>query len=437
MKSAYIIPVILLHLFFLPADLKSQTGKTSGSDTLPRPYATKSKMNFSKVVGWKNGAKPIAPAGFEVTEYASGLKNPRWIYFTPNGDMLVAESNSHYGLLKRIGAFFVGGHRSNTLRKSADRITLIRDDNKDGIADEQYVLVNNLNQPFGMLVLGDFLYIANTDAVLKFPYKAGDNSLKGKGEKIIDLPAGKVNRHWTRNIIASPDGKKIYIAVGSGDNHSEKGMQHEINKACILEINPDGSGMRIFAAGLRNPVGMDWLPGTEKLYTVVNERDLLGDNLVPDYLTQVKENGFYGWPYTYFGKNPDPRVQNQDMALVEKAIVPDFALAPHSASLGLHFYRGKSFPEKYRGGAFIAQHGSWNRSELSGYKVIFVPFHEGKMQEAEEDFLTGFVMDLKKDKVRGRPVCVNEMPDGSLVVTDDRCNRIWRVTYGEAIGSRQ
>lgn len=406
----------------------AQTGDSKTSDKLPPPYATKSKMNFSKVVGWKDGAKPVAPEGFEVTEYAKDLKNPRWIYIAPNGDMLVAESNSHYGLFKRIGGFFVGAHRSNQMRKSANRITLIRDKDKDGVADERFVMLEKLNQPFGMLVLNDYLYVANTDAVLRFPYKSGDTKITGKGEKIIDLPAGKVNRHWTRNIIASPDGKKIYIAVGSGDNHGEKGMEAEINRACILEINPDGTAMRLYASGLRNPVGMDWAPGTEQLYTSVNERDLLGDDLVPDYLTSVKENGFYGWPYTYFGRHPDPRVK-QDLAMVEKTIVPDLELGSHTASLGLHFYRGKNFPEKYHGGAFIAQHGSWNRSVLAGYKLVFVPFKDGKPAGGMQDFLTGFVLDLEKDKVRGRPVCVNEMQDGSLVVTDDRCNRIWRVAY--------
>jgi glucose/arabinose dehydrogenase len=421
-----IFPVFILFVFF---DLTSSAQQSRTPDTLPPPYATKSKMNFSKVVGWKNGAKPIAPEGFEVTEFAADLKNPRWMYVLSNGDVLVAESNSHYGLLKRIGAFFVGAHRSNTLRKSADRITLLRDKNSDGVPEERFVLLKKLNQPFGMVMLGDELYVANTNGILKYAYTVGNNSVKGQPVKITDLPAGKVNRHWPRNIIADKDGKKIFIAVGSGDDHGEKGMENEINRAAILRINSDGSGLEVFASGLRNPCGMAFAPGSDQLYTVVNERDMLGDNLVPDYLTSVKKDGFYGWPYAYFGNHADPRVPAPKPDLVEKTIVPDFELGAHTASLGLQFYTGKSFPSKYHNGAFIAQHGSWNRSVLSGYKVIYVPFENGKPKDIKEDFLTGFISDIDKDKVRGRPVGLAILPDGSLLVSDDRCNRIWRVAW--------
>lgn len=386
-------------------------------------------MNFSKVVGWRNGAKPVAPEGFEVTEYANNLRNPRWMYVLENGDVLVAEANSNYGLIKRVGAFFVGAHRSNSLRKSADRITLLRDKNKDGLPEEKMVLLKNLNQPFGMLMLGNQLYIANTDGVLKYDYKPGNNSVDGRPVKVVDLPAGKVNQHWPRNIIADQNGKKLFIAVGSGDDHGEKGMENEINRAAILRVNADGSGLEVFASGLRNPCGMAWAPGTDKLYTVVNERDQLGDNLVPDYLTSVQQKGFYGWPYAYFGNHIDPRVPVPKPDIVESTIVPDLDLGAHTASLGLQFYTGNTFPARYKNGAFIAQHGSWNRSVLSGYKVIFVPFENGKPTGNKEDFLTGFISDLQKDKVRGRPVGIVQLPDGSLLVTDDRCNRIWRVAW--------
>jgi glucose/arabinose dehydrogenase len=386
-------------------------------------------MNFSNVVGWQKDETPVAPKGFTVSMYAEGLVNPRWLYVTPNGDVLVAESNTEHGLLEKIGAAFIGANKSNSMKKSANRISLLRDTDRDGIPDMQQVFLEGLNQPFGMLVLGNYFYVANTEALLRYPYKPGDISITGKAEKIIDLPAGKVNRHWTRNIIANADGSKIYIAVGSGDNNGEKGMDNEINRACILEINPDGSGMRIFASGLRNPVGMDWAPGTRTLYTSVNERDLLGDDLVPDYLAEVKENGFYGWPYSYFGQHLDSRVEQQSPELVAKAIVPDVSLGAHTASLGLVFYKSKKFPSRYHNGAFITQHGSWNRSVLSGYKVVFVPFRNGRPAGEPEDFLTGFVKDLEKEKVRGRPIGIIMLSDGSLLLADDTSNKIWRIAY--------
>ncbi|MES2730564.1 MAG: sorbosone dehydrogenase family protein [Bacteroidota bacterium] len=388
-------------------------------------------MNFSHVIGWEGDAKPKAPDGFTVTKYAEGFDNPRWMYVTPNGDVLVAESNSNHSFIEKVGGTIIGASKANNLSHSADRIILLRDTNQDGRPDIRQPLLVDLNQPFGMLVIGKWLYVANTNALLRFPYQAGQTTISAPGEKIMDLPAGKHNRHWTRNIIANADESKIYIAIGSGTNVAEKGIEHELLKADILEINPDGSGQRIYASGLRNPVGMGWAPGTKTLWTVVNERDELGDELVPDYLTSVQENGFYGWPYAYFGPNEDPRVKEQKPELIKKTLVPDFALGSHTASLGLAFYTKKAFPEKYHNGAFIAQHGSWNRSVLSGYKVIFVPFSQGKPSGKEEDFLTGFVTDLEKEKVHGRPVGVTMMPDGSLLVTDDVSNTIWRVSQAQ------
>jgi len=399
---------------------------------LPSPYATKSVTNYSNVIGWKEGETPKAPEGFMVTKYADGFDNPRWMYVTPNGDVLVAESNSNYSIPKQVGAAIIGAGKSNELSHSADMIVLLRDTDHDGKPDVREAFAtkeNGLNQPFGMLVIGDWFYVGNTDALLRFPYKKGQTKLEGKGEKLLELPAGKHNRHWTRNLIANADHSKIYIAVGSGTNVAEEGFENEINRADILEINPDGSGLQVYASGLRNPVGMDWAPGTKTLWTAVNERDELGNNLVPDYLTSVKQGGFYGWPYSYWGQNVDPRVKPQKPELVKKTIVPEVDLGSHTASLGLTFYTGKSFPDKYKNGAFIAQHGSWNRDPISGYKVVFVPFAAGKPSGKAEDFLTGFVVDPNKNEVRGRPVGIIQLPDGSLLLTDDKTNNIWRISY--------
>lgn len=405
----------------------AQTEKVSPADTLPKPYATKSSMNFSNVKGWNDGRTPIAPQGFEVMKYADGFDNPRWVYQLPNGDVLVAESNSNYSVVKKVGAAIIGATGSNNVKNSADRITLLRDTNKDGLPDVRDTFLTELNQPFGMLLLGDWFYVANTDALIRFPYKKGETSIKAKSQKIIDLPAGKYNRHWTRNIITNKKGDKIYIAIGSGSNVAEHGIEYETLKATILTVNPDGSDMQVYATGLRNPVGMAWAPGTNVLWTAVNERDELGDNLVPDYLTHVEEGGFYGWPYSYFGQQIDPRVEEQKPELVEKAIVPDVDLGSHTASLGLIFYTDNKFPAKYQNGAFIAQHGSWNRSTLSGYRVVYVPFKNGKPVGKPEDFLTGFIADLDKNDVYGRPVGLVQLQDGSMLVTDDVTNTIWRV----------
>jgi glucose/arabinose dehydrogenase len=281
-----------------------------------------------------------------------------------------------------------------------------------------------------MLVLNNSFYVANTGELLQFPYDSSATTLKGKGKSIVKFPTG---RHWTRNLIANADGSKIYIAVGSASNIAEQGFDKEIRRANILEISPDGKGERVYASGLRNPVGLDWAPGTSTLWTSVNERDELGDDLVPDFLTSVQENGFYGWPYSYFGKHEDPRIKESDKRpdLVSRAIVPEVALGSHTSSLGLAFYRGNSFPSSYHNGAFIGQHGSWNRSQLAGYKVVFVPFANGKPNGPMQDFLTGFISDTSKSEVFGRPVGVAVLADGSLLVADDAGNKIWRVTYNK------
>jgi glucose/arabinose dehydrogenase len=394
-------------------------------DTLPQPFATQSVLDFSNVIGWKNGNKPKAPPGFKVSKFADGFENPRWMYVTPNGDVLVAESNGSTNIFKKVGGAVIGAAKADNLSKSADRITLLRP-NANGVVTLRTTFLTGLNQPFGMLVLGNYLYVANTDALMRYPYKPGQTRITGIGKKIIGLPAGK--RHWTRNIITNAAKTKIYIAVGSGSNIAEKGLEQELLRANILEINPDGTGMRVYASGLRNPVGMDWAPGTTTLWTAVNERDYLGDNLVPDYLTSVKPGGFYGWPYVYFGQHPDPRVKFKQPDQVKHTIVPDVDLGSHTASLGLAFYTGTKFPAAYRGGAFVAQHGSFNRSELSGYKVLFIPFKNGRPTGKPRDFITGFIADRKDKKVYGRPVGIVIQPDGAMLVTDDISNTVWRVS---------
>ncbi|EJL66660.1 PQQ-dependent sugar dehydrogenase [Flavobacterium sp. CF136] len=378
-----------------------------GEITLPPPYATESKTNNSRVLKWPDGKTPKAPEGFTVIKFADGLENPRWTYIAPNNDIFVVESGT---------------------RTSKNQITVFRDANKDGKFETRNVFISNLNRPFGMLVLKDFFYIANTDGLYRYPYKNNPLKLETQGTKILELPAGGYNNHWTRNIISNQDGSKIYVSVGSGSNVAENGIDKEIRRAAILEINPDGTGEKIYASGLRNPVGMDWNPVNDELWTAVNERDELGDDLVPDYVTSVKRDGFYGWPYSYFGNIPDPRMKGERKDLVAKAIVPDVPVGPHTASLGLAFYDKNAFPGKYKNGIFVGQHGSWNRAKISGYKVIFVPFANGKPSGKPEDFLTGFIADEAKAEVYGRPVAITVMNNGSLLVNDDSGNTIWKVT---------
>jgi len=398
------------------------------SGALPPPDTTHQAKKFSKVIGWPEGKTPTAPAGFKVTKFAEKLRNPRWIYVGPNGDIFVAEASTNLDVKETVAAEISGKDDSQNLNNSANRITLFRDTNKDGVPEMQQVFLTGLKQPLGMLVLNNYFYVAATDGLWRFPYQPGQTKISDKAEKVLQLPAGGYNNHWTRNIISNADGSKIYISVGSGSNVGENGMEHEVRRANILEINPDGSGEQIYAAGLRNPVGMDWAPGTNTLWTAVNERDELGDDLVPDYLTSVQKGKFYGWPYAYWGQHEDPRMQGKRPDLVKSTIVPDVNLGSHTASLGLAFYDQKAFPAKYQNGAFIGQHGSWNRSELVGYKVVYVPFNAGKPAGKPEDFLTGFVSDLEKGEVYGRPVGITVLPDGSMLVADDAANTIWRVS---------
>ena len=419
------------------AETKKEENKDKGDTVatateklnLPAPYATKSAAVFCDVIGWPQDKTPTVPAGFTVAAYSKDFVNPRNVYQAPNGDVFVVEANTEAKGITKAEVLITGKGKSQRLGTSANRITLLRDTNKDGIPDQRSVYLAGLNQPYGVLVMGNNFYVANTDGVWKYPYNAADSIMKGPGKKIVDLPAGGYNNHWTRNIIANKDNSKIFIAVGSGSNVSEHGMENEIRRADVLEVNPDGSGEIIYASGLRNPAGITLQPATGSLYAVVNERDELGDELVPDYFTSVKKGGFYGWPYSYYGQHEDPRMKDKQRPdMVQKAIVPDVPLGSHVAALGVHFYSGAMFPAKYKNGVFIGEHGSWNRSALSGYKIVFVPFDDGTPGKPE-DFMTGFIADEKNRKVYGRPVNVTVLQDGSLLVADDSGNIVWRVSY--------
>jgi glucose/arabinose dehydrogenase len=404
------------------------TTSTGQAVDLPAPYATESKTKFSNVIGWPEGKTPVAPEGFTVAKFADGLNNPRWIYIAPNGDILVAEASTDANAIKKVKGAISGKNKSQNLGNSGNKVLLFRDKDGDGKFELRTVFVEDLNKPFGMLIIGNSFYVANTDGLLQFPYEPGATKINGTGKKILDLPAGGYNNHWTRNLVANKDNSKIFVAVGSGSNNGENGMENEIRRANILEINPDGTGERIYASGLRNPVGMGWAPGTNTLWTAVNERDALGDDLVPDYITSVKEGGFYGWPYSYFGQHEDPRMKDeQKPELVKKAIVPDVDLGAHTASLGLAFDEKGNMPGAYKGAAFIGQHGSWNRSQFSGYKVVYVPFSNGKPSGRPQDFLTGFLTG-EDNKAYGRPVGIAFTQDGAMLVADDAANTIWRVS---------
>lgn len=401
----------------------------SGPDpVLPEPDTSILPIvNIAPAKGWPADKSPQPAPGFVVNAFATGLDHPRWLYVLPNGDVLVAESNAPPrpedgdGIKGWITAKVM--KRAGAAVPSANRITLLRDSDDDGVADLQSAFLQDLNSPFGMQLVDDELYVANTDTLMRFPYKSGDTVIQSPGELVAELPAGPINHHWTKNVIAAPDGSYLLVTVGSNSNIAENGMNNEKSRAAILKIDPGSGETTVFASGLRNPNGLAWQPSSDELWTTVNERDGLGSDLVPDYMTSVQEHGFYGWPYSYFGQHVDERVTPARPDLVEQAIVPDYALGPHTASLGLAFYDH----DRFRGGAFVGQHGSWNRAELSGYKVIFVPFDtRGRPSGQPEDVLTGFVNDA--GEALGRPVGVAITNEGDLLVADDVGNVIWRVT---------
>jgi glucose/arabinose dehydrogenase len=401
--------------------------------TLPEPNRTLlPTVHIAPAKGWPQGGKPQAAPGLRVDAFASGLDHPRWLHVLPNGDVLVAESDAppkeqSQGLRGWVAKKVMA--RAGSGGPSANRITLLRDGDGDGVPEQRSVFLDNLNSPFGMALVGDDFYVANTDALLRFPYEQGAIRITASGEKVIDLPAGPINHHWTKNVVASPDGSRLYVTSGSNSNVAENGMQAEENRAAILEVDPQRKTMRLFASGLRNPNGLAWQPESDSLWTTVNERDEIGSDLVPDYMTSVRDGGFYGWPYSYFGQHVDTRVKPQRPDLVERALVPDYALGAHTASLGLAFYEGSLLPQRYRNGAFVGQHGSWNRRPRSGYKVVFVPFRDGMPDGQAEDVLTGFVNEA--GEALGRPVGVAVDRTGALLVADDVGNVIWRVRPAE------
>jgi len=404
---------------------------TGANPQLPAPHATLlPTMKIAPATGWTAGAMPVAGPGLKVAAYAAGLDHPRWLYVLPNGDVLVAETNSpdkpddSKGFRGWAQRQIMG--RAGAAVASPNKILLLRDTNGDGIAETRSVLLHGLNSPFGMVLVGNALYIADTDAVLRFDYTPGATTIATPGVKVVDLPAGRINHHWTKNIIASPDGTKLYVTVGSNSNVGDNGLAAEAGRAAIWEIDIKTGAHHVFASGLRNPNGMAWEPVTGKLWTAVNERDEIGSDLVPDYMTSVTPGGFYGWPFSYYGQHVDTRAPAQRPDLVAVALKPDYALGPHTASLGLTFATGAKLPGGYATGAFIGQHGSWNRNPPSGYKVIFVPFAGGHPSAQPVDVLTGFLD--AKGNARGRPVGVTIDAQGGLLVADDVGNMVWRVT---------
>ncbi|MCD9117090.1 PQQ-dependent sugar dehydrogenase [Pseudomonas bijieensis] len=404
---------------------------TGPAPKLPEPNKTLvPTVNIAEAIGWPEGAKPTPAQGLQVGAFAEGLDHPRWLYVLPNGDVLVAETNAPpkpddaKGIRGWVMKKVMG--RAGAGVPSPNRITLLRDANHDGIAETRTVFLENLNSPFGMTLVGNDLYVADTDRLIRFPYKDGDTQIKAQPTKVVDLPGGTLNHHWTKNVIANRDGSKLYVTTGSNSNVAENGMEAEEGRAAIWEVDRASGNHRIFASGLRNPNGLAWEPRSGALWTAVNERDEIGSDLVPDYITSVKDGAFYGWPYSYYGQHVDTRVEPQNPTLVAKAIAPDYAVGPHTASLGLSFAEGSTLPAPFTEGAFVGQHGSWNRKPHSGYKVIFVPFNGGKPVGQPVDVLTGFLN--ADEKAQGRPVGVVIDKQGGLLVADDVGNKIWRVS---------
>lgn len=372
---------------------------------LPPPFATKSAFRASRAVAQPTGARLSVPKGFRINVFAEGdFRNPRWMALAPNGDVFLSDAR-------------------------ANAIIVLRDKDKDGVAEERFTFADNLSQPFGMAFYKDWFYVANTDSVVRFRYTSGQTRAEGAPERLVELTPGGYNQHWTRNILFSRDGSRMFVSIGSATNVD---VEADPRRAAISVYDPDGKNHRIFASGLRNAIGLAWNPKTGELWTAVNERDGLGDDLVPDYVTSVKEGGFYGWPYSYIGQNEDPRRKGENPELVKKAIVPDVLLTSHVAALGIQFYSAKMFPKEYQGDAFVALHGSWNRQKLSGYRVIRVRFRDGKLVGNEfEDFVSGWLPDENSNEVWGRPVGLLVAADGSLLITDDGGKKVWRVSYGK------
>ncbi|HXA37002.1 MAG TPA: sorbosone dehydrogenase family protein [Steroidobacteraceae bacterium] len=392
-------------------------------------------VKTAKAIGWRPGGKPTAAAGTAVVAFVRGLDHPRWLYVLPNGDVLVAESDAPAkpddakGIAGKVHKL-VMKHAGSGARPSANRITLLRDAHRDGTASERHVFLEGLNSPIGMALIGDGFYVADSDALLRFTYHTGDTEIRSEPTRVASLPAGTINHHWTKSLIASPDGRKLYVGVGSNSNAAENGLDVEAERSSIWEIDPKTGSHRIFASGLRNPVGLAWEPDSGALWAAVNERDELGDHLPPDYMTAVRDGAFYGWPFSYYGQHVDVRVKPQNPEMVAQAVLPDYALGAHTASLGLCWSADSQLPAQFRHGMFVGQHGSWNRKTRSGYKVVFVHFTDGKPTGLPIDVLTGFLD--SKGRALGRPVGVAVDDRGALLVADDVGNTVWRVTGARA-----
>ena len=427
--SAALVCVFLLGACAESAKLSVAQG-TGPNPTLPEPATTLiPTVNIAPAKGWPAGAAPVPAAGLRVSAFASGLDHPRWLLVLPNGDVLVAESNAPPKPAGSTGVKdWIAGQvmkRAGATVPSANRITLLRDANNDGVAETRSVLLRDLRSPFGMALIGDRLYVANADAVVSYPYRTGDTTITAPATELVKLPAG-VNHHWTKNLLASPGGNTLFVAVGSNSNVGERGMEAEVGRAAIWAVDVRTGANRVYGSGLRNPVGMAWDTTGQTLWTVVNERDELGSDHVPDYLTSVKDGGFYGWPYSYYGQTVDVRVKPPRPDLVATALKPDYALGPHTASLGLASSAGNTLGAPFSSGMFIGQHGSWNRRPHSGYKVIFVPFQGPQPGGQPIDVLTGFLSE--QGEALGRPVGVAVDTRGALLVADDVGNVIWRVS---------
>ena len=429
-RQAVLIAALLVTACGEGAQLPLEAG-IGPNPTLPAP--TKTLFPTVKVAdakGWPAGAAPTPAPGLQVNAFARGLDHPRWLLALDNGDVLVAESAAPPKPAQYkdggIKAFFMKMFmkKAGSAVDSANRITLLRDGDGDGVAEQRSVLLANLRSPFGMAVVGDRLFVANADSLVSYPFSPGQVRIDAAETLVAALPAGR-NHHWTKSLTAAPDGSRLYVGVGSNSNVAEHGMGEERNRAAILEIDPASGATRLFASGLRNPVGLEFNPWSGQLWTSVNERDELGSDLVPDYMTSVRANGFYGWPWSYYGQIVDQRPKPARPDMVAKAIKPDYALGAHTASLGLTFSEGQRIAPMFAQGAFIGQHGSWNRNPPAGYRVIFVPFSGAQPSGMPVEVLTGF---LGKGVAYGRPVGVEIGKDGSLLVADDVGNTIWRVS---------
>ncbi|MEG3149655.1 sorbosone dehydrogenase family protein [Sphingomonas sp. ZT3P38] len=409
-----------------PADPSTQIG---ANPVLPAPQQyLLPPIRVAKPVAWAKGETPSVAPGLKIAALATGMMHPRQPYVLPNGDILIVESSGPSEPIHRPKDIVMGmvQKHAGAAAQGGNRIILFRDADGDGKPELHTVFLDRLTSPFGVALVGHDLYVANTDAVMRYAYVDGATRIDGAGTKLTDLPGGPINHHWTKSLVASPDGSRLYAGVGSNSNITENGIAAEAGRAAIWEIDRVTGAHRIFASGLRNPNGLTWNPQSGKLWAVVNERDEIGPNLVPDYLTSVQRGGFYGWPYSYYGQHLDARVRPQRPDLVARAIVPDYALSSHVAPLGLAFYTGANLPAQYRNGAFVGEHGSWDRDPLNGYKVVFVPFAGGKPSGPAQDVVTGFLN--AKQQARGRPVGLAVDKAGGLLIADDLGNTVWRVT---------